>query len=112
MMPWKVDRYNNKTNNLQTATPNYATGVEAFDAAWDNCGQWVKNTIRQNQWGDNENPPAPVHTFKIYVDYNTTDAATMGAAVIARFSYPTGTPPTNEGGDWETNEISWSVRFE
>lgn len=106
-MAWKVDRYNQITDTLQTAPANFATGAEAFDAAWDNCGQWVKNTIRQNQWGDNENPPAP-GTFKIYVKY----AAGQTAGVIARFSYPTGTPPDNLDGDFETNEISWTVRFE
>ncbi len=107
-MAWKVDRHNELRNETVTAAPNYATGVEAFDAAWDNCGTFVKNVIRSTEFGNDENPPAPDNTFKVYVRYRTGKQVGM----TLRYDYPTGTPPNNPEGDHNTNEISWTIRFE
>jgi len=107
-MAWRVDRFNRLQNVTETAAGSWATGVEAFDAAWDNCGTFVKDTIRSNEFGDDGVPPAPDNRFKVYVDYRT--GAEVG--VHLRYSYPTGTPPNNPEGDHMTNDISWTIRFE
>jgi hypothetical protein len=107
-MPWKVDRFNYIQNDLQTAAPNYATGVEAFDAAWDNCGIFIKNAVRQNGWGDSNSPTGEETLFKVIINNRTGDPIGLNL----RYDYPTGTPPLNPEGTWETNDISWTIRFE
>jgi len=107
-MVWKVDRHNQLKGETITAVPDYITGALAFDAAWDNCGDFVKNVIRtNNEFGDIDNPPSG-DSFKLYVRYEVA----MGSGTELRYSYPTGTPPTNPEGTWITNSIIWSVREE
>lgn len=105
-MVWKVDKHNELTGITTTAVPNYATGALAFDAAWDNCGSFVKDVYRStSKFGDIETPPSG-DTFKLYVNYQTLQSA----GVELRYSYPTGTPPTNPEGTWVTNSLIWVVR--
>lgn len=107
-MVWKVDRHNELKNETIVGAANYTTGVLAFDAAWDNCGDFTKNIIRStNEFGDIENP-ASGDAFKLYVRYETA----QGAGIELRYSYPTGTPPTNPEGTWLTNSITWIIREE
>lgn len=107
-MAWKVDRYNRVQNDTQTAAPDYATGVLAFDAAWDNCGTFIKNAIRQSGWGDDSGPTGEEAKFKVYIETRTVQQV----GVHLRYDYPTGTPPNNPEGTHETNDISWTLRFE
>lgn len=107
-MPWKVDRYNRVQTDLQVAAPNYTTASEAFDAAWDNCGTFVKNAVKQTGWGDSNGPTGEETKFKVYVERRTG----QNVGVNLRYDYPTGTPPNNPEGTWETNDISWTIRFE
>ena len=107
-MAWRGDRYNQLQNDTQTAAGSWATGAEAFDAAWDNCGTFIKNAIRGTEFGDNGTPPSPESHFKVYVDTRTG----RPVGVRLRYSFPTGTPPNNPEGDHLANDISWTIRLE
>jgi len=108
-MVWRVDRFNEIRNETDVAPQSFATGVEAFDAAWDNCGAFVKNSIRGSEFGDDENPPSLSHRYKVYVEYRIGQPVGMHL----RYDYPTGTPPNNlPEGTWDTNNISWTIREE
>ncbi len=108
-MAWRVDRFNKIRNETETAPESFNTGVEAFDKAWDNAGTFIKNAIRQTEFGNDESPPGPSHRFKVYVEYR----ATQQVGLELRYDYPTGTPPNNlPEGTWETNSIFWHIREE
>ncbi len=107
-MAWRIDRFNRVQNTTQTAAATFATGVEAFDEAWNNVGTFVKNAIRQSNWGDDSSPTGDETRFKVYVERRTGQP--MGLHL--RYSYPTGTFPNNPEGTHETNDISWTIRFE
>jgi hypothetical protein len=105
-MVWKVRRTNQATGSDQVAAPDYATGSEAWDAAYDNMGVFIKDIIRRSDFGDTENPPSNNAAFKIKVDYRTT---TINFGFELRYDYPTGTPPNNPEGSWDTNSIRWTI---
>ena len=107
-MVWKVDRYNRVENDTQISAGDWPTGVEAFDEAWDNVGVFVKNAIRQSGWGDSSGPTGDETKYKVYVETRTGQPV----GLYLRYDYPTGTPPNNPEGTWETNDISWTIREE
>lgn len=107
-MVWRVDRHNQSRNETQTAAQSFATAAEAFDLAWDNMGVFVKNSIRSSDFGDDQNPRSADARYKIIVEYRVIEQ--VGFTI--RYDYPTGTPPNNPEGTWETNEISWRLRQE
>ena len=114
-MAWRVDRFNEVRNETQTAAQVFATGVEAFDAALDNLGTFIKDVIRNPGFGDDTTPPGNDaaegrgHRVKVWVEYRT-DKPHLG--VEMRYDYPTGTPPNNPEGTWATNSIHWRIRQE
>jgi hypothetical protein len=102
-------------NENTTAPQSYATAEEAFDAALDNIGTFIKNGIRRAQnYGDADGPPGAGadgvgQKFKLYIDYR--DNQPHPVQFNLRYDYPV-LPPPNPGGDFETNDIFWRLRQE
>jgi len=104
---FRVRRTNQLKGETVTAPQDFQTVVDAFDAAWDNCQTFIKNNVRAGKdWGDQDGPQSTGRRFKILVELRQ---ATHAVGLILRYDYPTGTPPTNPEGTWETNEIRWEV---
>jgi len=108
-MAWRVDRRNEARQQTQTAPQSFNTARQAFDAAWDNMGAFIKASIRAGNRGDIDNPGSE-SAYKIRVETRMGGPRKVGFEL--RFDYPTGTPPNNPEGTWETNSIYWQIRQE
>lgn len=105
-MPFQVKRLNVLKNETDTAAQQYATKPDAFDAAWDNCGTFVKNNFRAaKSYGDLDGPSSTDKKLKILIEHRSGESI----GVMLRYSFPTGTMPVNPEGTWDTNEIRWQV---
>ena len=107
-MPFKVVRWNEaRGTTVDVPGADVANRRRAFDRAWDNCGTLIKNNIRQSHGarGDRDKPPASDMRFKIWIELRPG----QGRGLHLRYDYPTGTPPNNPEGTWETNEIRWRI---
>ncbi len=98
-MPFQVRRRNALTGATVDSPQQYNTGPEAFDAAMDNIGTFIKNGIRGSSPGDNENPKSDDSQYKIYVRYR----AGQGMQFELRYDFET-------AGDWQTNSLFWLIR--
>lgn len=113
-MAWRIDRRNENKNENVTAPQSYATAQEAFDAAFDNIGAFIKQSIRRAQnYGDVDGPAGSGtdgsgQKYKLYIDYRGGPRPIL---FELRYDYPM-LPPPNPGGDWETNSIFWRLRQE
>ena len=100
-MAYRIRRTNQKTGGDVTAPQQFATAGDAFDAAWDNMGQFLKNQHRGNSPGDVDGPPSAGSKYKIYIETRPN----RGIGFHLRYDYPTGDPadPMN------TNNITWRL---
>ena len=102
-MAWKVDRWNELRNDRATAVRSFANPRLAFDAAWDQMGDFIKRSIRNPSAGDRDEP-SDEQQFKIIVE--TRAGRKVGFEL--RYDYFIGGP----NNDWETNSIFWRIREE
>lgn len=104
-MVWRVRRTNVNTGAQEIAPASFVSGEEAFDAAWDNAGTFIKAAIRDNtQFGDVNNLRSDSR-YKVWVERRPS----RGLFIELRWDYPTGTPPNNPEGTWDTNSIIWEA---
>jgi hypothetical protein len=100
-MPFRVRRHNEKRSQTQTAPTIYQTRADAFDAAWENMGQFIKDGIRAGHAGDADSFPSNDWRFKIWVETRLPDA--FGFRLV--YDWPT----TDPADPADTNVISWRV---
>ena len=96
-MPFIVRRTNNATQDVQDSPQQFTTRRDAFDAAWDNCGTFIKQVIRASHAGDVNFPPSSGARYKVWVE--TRQGNSQG--VHLRYDYHT--PPVG----FDTNDITW-----
>jgi len=104
-MPFKVRRWNELRGTTQDSAQQFTTRAEAFDAAWDNAGTFIKNNVRQSRPGDRDHPPSRDVRFKIWVELRPG----RDRGLHLRYDYPVSGQPGNPGGQFETNEIRWRI---
>jgi len=95
-MSWKIEQSNEMLGTLSDSG-SYATADDAFDAAFDAAGVFIKATVAGAYAGTDENPPTNAR-HKVWIENRTGE--TRG--VILRYDF-------NDGEGYETNEIKWLV---
>ncbi len=99
-MPFRVQRRNLLKGTAQDAPQEYVNRRRAFDAAYDNMGTFIKNSIRQGRaMGDIDNPPSQDFKYKIYVELRPQE----GMRLELRYDY------VQPDGEWQTNSIVWAI---
>ena len=87
----------NQLLSTSTEIGNYGTAEAAFNAAFDAAGVLIKATVAGSYAGTDENPPTDAR-HKVWIENRTGQTG----GVILRYDF-------NDGGGYETNEISWLV---